>query len=189
MAANSIANIVKNLIVSFCTGLANGGGIIVGNELGMGYLKQAKKIRGYSLEDGSDERCGIRSAVSRAFSAYGNCDSFLSPQATEYLKWMLILCACYMIAKSINMMTIAGVFPAGGDSKFGLICDTVTMWAFAVPAGFLAAFYYHLPVVIVFLIINLDEVVKVPAAILHYKKYGWLKNITREKEIQLITQE
>ena len=53
------------------------------------------------------------------------------------------------------------------------------MWAFAVPAGFLAAFYYHLPVVIVFLIINLDEVVKVPAAILHYKKYGWLKNITR----------
>ena len=37
-----------------------------------------------------------------------------------------------------------------------------------------------------FLIINLDEVVKVPAAILHYKKYGWLKNITRENEAQLI---
>ena len=105
----------------------------------------------------------------------------LSEQATDYLKWMLILCACYMIAKSINMMTIAGVFPAGGDSKFGLICDTVTMWMFAVPAGFLAAFYFHLPVVIVFLIINLDEVVKVPVAILHYKRYGWLKNITREQ--------
>lgn len=28
VAANSIANIVKNLIVSFCSGLANGGGII-----------------------------------------------------------------------------------------------------------------------------------------------------------------
>ena len=104
----------------------------------------------------------------------------LSPQATEYLKWMLLLCACYMIAKSINMMTIAGVFPAGGDSRFGLLCDTVTMWIFAVPAGFLAAFYFQLPVIIVFLVINLDEVVKVPAAILHYKKYDWLKNITRE---------
>ena len=92
-----------------------------------------------------------------------------------------MLCACYMIAKAINMTTIAGIFPAGGDSKFGLVCDTIVMWAFAVPLGFLAAFYLHLPVVAVFLIINLDEVVKVPAAILHYKKYGWLKNITREE--------
>ena len=84
-----------------------------------------------------------------------------------------------MVAKSINMTTIAGIFPSGGDSKFGLICDTVTMWCFAVPIGFLAAFYWNLPVVLVFLIINLDEAVKVPAAIVHYKKYGWLKNITR----------
>ena len=105
----------------------------------------------------------------------------LSAQASEYLKWMLILCACYMIAKAINMTTIAGIFPSGGDSKFGLVCDTIVMWAFTVPLGFMSAFYLHLPVVAVFLVINLDEVVKVPAAILHYKKYGWLKNITREE--------
>ena len=105
----------------------------------------------------------------------------LMAQASGYLQWMLILCACYMVAKAINTTTIAGIFPAGGDSKFGLICDTVTMWLFAVPIGFLAAFCLELPVAIVFLIINLDEVVKVPAAILHYKKYGWLRNITREQ--------
>ena len=43
VAANSIANIVKNLIVCFCGGLANGGGIVVGNELGKGELKLAKR--------------------------------------------------------------------------------------------------------------------------------------------------
>lgn len=53
------------------------------------------------------------------------------------------------------------------------------MWCFAVPAGMLAAFYFKLPVVAVFLIINLDEVVKIPAAVAHYKKYGWLRDITR----------
>lgn len=31
----------------------------------------------------------------------------------------------------------------------------------------------------VLIIINLYEVIKVPAAVLHYKKYSWLKNITR----------
>lgn len=55
------------------------------------------------------------------------------------------------------------------------------MWLFAVPVGFLAAFVFHLPVVIVFLIVNLDEVVKAPAAIIHYKKYGWLRNTTWEQ--------
>ncbi|MFR3321603.1 MAG: hypothetical protein ACLTSZ_11310 [Lachnospiraceae bacterium] len=34
---------------------------------------------------------------------------------------MLLLCVFYMVGKSFNMMTIAGIFPAGGDSKFGLI--------------------------------------------------------------------
>lgn len=179
VAANSITNIVKNLIVSFCTGLANGGGIIVGNELGMGNLKQARKYGGLLWKMAVIG--GIASGLLLlALSPLILNITALSLQATEYLKWMLLFCACYMVAKAINMTTIAGIFPAGGDSKFGLICDTITMWIFAVPAGFLAAFYWNLPVVVVFLIINLDEVVKLPAAIIHYRKYGWLKNITRQ---------
>lgn len=179
VAANSIANIVKNLIVSFCTGLANGGGIIIGNELGIGNLQQAKKYGNLLCKMAVIS--GVLSGIFLVLILPLILNVVnLSPQATEYLKYMLILCACYMIAKSINMTTIAGIFPAGGDSKFGLICDAVTMWFFAVPVGLFAAFYLHLPAVIVFLIINLDEVVKVPAAILHYKKYGWLKNITRQ---------
>lgn len=186
VAANSIANIVKNLIVSFCTGLANGGGIIVGNELGMGNLEQAKKVGGLLWK--MAVVCGILSgAALLVLSPVILRVTTLSPQAAGYLKWMLILCACYMVAKAVNMTTIAGIFPAGGDSRFGLICDTITMWAFAVPAGFLSAFYFHLPVVAVFLIINLDEVVKVPAAIRHYKKYGWLQNITREQEMDSVS--
>ena len=178
VAANSVANIVKNLIVSFCTGLANGGGILVGNELGMGNLQQAKRYGGLlwrlAVVGG-----GLSGLILLALSPLILNVTALRPQAAEGLKWMLLLCACYMVAKAINMTTIAGIFPAGGDSKFGLICDAVTMWVFAVPAGFLAAFVFKLPVAAVFLIINLDEVVKLPAAISHYRKYGWLKNITR----------
>ncbi len=179
VAANSIANIVKNLIVSFCTGLANGGGIIVGNALGMGNLKRAKQYGGllWKLAIIGGVASGL---LLLALSPFILNVTALSPQATEYLKWMLALCACYMVAKAINMTMIAGIFPAGGDAKFGLICDAITMWIFAVPAGFLAAFYWHLPVVAVFLVINLDEVVKLPAAVIHYRKYGWIKNITRE---------
>lgn len=46
VAANSIANIVKNLVACFCNGLGSGGGIMVGNELGAGKLDTAKVYGG-----------------------------------------------------------------------------------------------------------------------------------------------
>lgn len=178
VAANSIANIVKNLIVCFCTGLGNGGGIIVGNEMGQGNLEQAKaygaRLCRLSILSGV-----LSGLVLLAVSPLILQAAVLTPQASSYLMEMLFLCALYMVAKAFNMTTVAGIFPAGGDSKFGLICDALTMWAFAVPLGMLSAFLWKLPVTAVFLIINLDEVVKLPAVIRHYRKHGWVKNITR----------
>ena len=80
-----------------------------------------------------------------------------------YLKWMLVTCSCYMFGKSVNGTTIGGIFYAGGDSRFSILCDTVTMWCITVPLGFLAAFVLQFPVVAVYFIVNLDEIVKLPA--------------------------
>ena len=38
-----------------------------------------------------------------------------------------------------------------------------------------------IPVLGVYFVLNLDEVVKLPAVYRHYRKYGWLKNITQYK--------
>ena len=78
----------------------------------------------------------------------------------------------------LTALTIGGIFPAGGDTKFGLKCDTVTMWCFAVPLGCIAAFVWKLPVLTVYFVLNLDELVKLPAVFRHYRKYKWLKNLT-----------
>lgn len=78
----------------------------------------------------------------------------------------------------LTALTIGGIFPAGGDTKFGLICDTVTMWCFAVPLGCMVAFVWKLPILTVYFVLNLDELVKLPAVFRHYRKYKWLKNLT-----------
>ncbi len=75
-------------------------------------------------------------------------------------------------------MTIGGIFPAGGDTKFGLKCDAVTMWCFAVLLGYITVFVWKLPVLMVYFVLNLDELVKLPALFKHYKKYKWVKNLT-----------
>ena len=94
---------------------------------------------------------------------------------------MLMMCSYYILGRSINSTTISGIFSAGGDTKFGFICDTVTMWAFIVPLGFISAFVLDWPVMVVYFILNLDEIVKLPVVIAHYKKYKWVKNIINDE--------
>ena len=55
------------------------------------------------------------------------------------------------------------------------------MWAFIVPFGYLSAFVFNWPVMVVYFILNLDEIVKIPVVILHYRKYKWVKNIIDEE--------
>lgn len=178
VAANSIANIVKNIITCFCLGIGSGSGIIIGNELGSGNLEQAK-IYGTKLCRAaiiSGILSGIVLLVCRPLIflfAYN-----LSGQAQEYLKVMLLVCSYYMIGKSVNCTVIAGIFCAGGDTRFGLCCDTITMWVIIIPVGLAAAFWFKLPVLWVYFCLNLDEIIKLPAVYRHYKKYQWVKNLT-----------
>lgn len=75
-------------------------------------------------------------------------------------------------------MTIAGIFPVGGDSRFGLLCDIVILWYITIPFRRLCAFVCRLPVLFVYFVLNLDEMIKLPAVCRDYIKYGWVKNVT-----------
>ena len=94
---------------------------------------------------------------------------------------MVIISVIYVWGPPMNTCWMCGVFRAGGDSKFGFLLDIVCMWVIMVPAGLLAAFVLKLPPMWVYFILSLDETVKMPANIIHYRKKGWLRNITRDK--------
>lgn len=181
VAANSIANIAKNLVSCFCLGLGSGGGIIVGNMLGAGELENAKKY-GRKLCILSVFLGALSGLFLLTVSPIVLYFVNLTSVANGYLRGMLIMCSYYMIGKSINSTTISGIFCAGGDSKFGFLCDTITMWCVTVPLGFIAAFMLKLPVLAVYFIINLDEIVKLPVVYKHYKKYLWVKDLTKKSK-------
>lgn len=177
VAANSIANIVKNLVACFSLGLASGGGIMVGNELGAGQLEKAKKYGAKLCKFALVSGC-VSGLILLAISPLILYFSDLSETATEYLRIMIYICSYNLIGYAITSTTIAGIFCSGGDTKFGLKCDAVVMWCITVPLGMISAFVWKLPVVWVFFIVNLDELLKVPVAYLHYKKYLWVKDLT-----------
>ena len=181
VAANGIVNIVRNVLYCFCFGLASGGSIMVGNMLGAGKLEEAREY-GSKLCKLAVLIGVITGLVVIALIPIATSLTDLSPTATTYLRWMLVMSSYYMIGKAVNCTTIGGIFTAGGDSRFGLLCDTVNMWCIIVPLGLLAAFIWKLPVLGVYFILSLDEVDKLPVVYSHYKKYGWVKNLTEKQK-------
>ena len=177
VAANGIANISKNLVVCFCLGLGNAGSIIVGNRLGADRLKEAKEAGG-TLTRTAIIAGIVSGLVLIVLSPFITKMVDLTPTARGYLQKMLLTCSYYIAGKSVNCMTIGGIFAAGGDSKFGMLCDSVTLWCITVPLGCICAFILKLPVMVVYFVLNLDEIIKLPVVYKHYKKYKWIKNLT-----------
>ena len=177
VAANGIANISKNLVVCFCLGLGNAGSIIVGNRLGADRLQEAKEAGG-TLTRTAIIAGIVSGLVLIALSPFITKMVDLTPAARGYLQKMLLICSYYIAGKSVNCMTIGGIFAAGGDSKFGMLCDSVTLWCITVPLGCICAFILKLPVMVVYFVLNLDEIIKLPVVYKHYKKYKWIKNLT-----------
>ena len=178
VAANSIASIVRSMVASLCWGIAAAVGIVIGTMLGNGELEEARRLGGkyvrLSIWIGAASGLVILMLIPVVSSV-----TSLSATAQHYLKWMLIMASYYIIGNSLNSTIISGIFPAGGDTKFGMVCDLITLWCVIVPLGLAFAFLIKAPVLVVAFILTLDEFVKIPAVYKHYMKYAWVRNITR----------
>ena len=179
VAANSLVVVVRNFGTVLCFGTASAGGILLGNVMGEGNMECAKeyasKLMKLTVITGAIG--GLMVLIATPFVLRF---ASLSETAMHYLKYMLLINTYYIMGAAVNTTLIAGVFRAGGDSRFGLICDTIDMWVYAVPLGFLAAFVFKLPVLWVYFLLCTDEFVKWPWVIRHYRSGKWLQNITRE---------
>lgn len=179
VAANSIVSTIKQLGSVLCFGMAYGGAIVLGKTIGAGDMDLAK--RNASRLARSTILSGVLGAV-LIVCLYPVLPYMadLTQTAAYYRNILIFINAYSLIGASVNTVLICGIFRAGGDSRFGFICDTISMWAVSVPLGLLAAFVFKLPPLWVYIILYLDEFEKMPFIIRHYKKRGWLKNITRD---------
>lgn len=178
VAANSIASIVKSMVQCVIRGVSAGAGILVGNLLGANELEKARNYGGritrISIVIGI-----VTGTVLILLSPLVSGLAPMSDTAREYLQFMMIVLGFNLMGQSVNTTVLDGIFCAGGDSKFDMKGNLGAMWCFSVPLGFIAAFAFHAPVWLVYIIISLDEIVKLPAVYIHYKKYVWVRNITR----------
>lgn len=179
VAANSLVTVVRNVGSVFCFAIASAGTILLGRVMGQGELEKSKSYASRMLKM-TVVAGAVGGVIVLAVTPFVLRFASLNDTAKHYLEYMLLINSYYIMGSAVNTALIAGVFRAGGDTKFGLICDTIDMWVYAVPLGFFAAFVLKLPVLWVYFLLCTDEFVKWPWVIRHYRKGEWAKNITRE---------
>jgi putative MATE family efflux protein len=179
VAANSVAQVTRQLALVIAFGLANATAIICGKALGEGkdelakvYAKRFIKLTIFIGFIGIFVILGASEAAKQFMT--------LTDEAESYLSFMMIVMSYFALCQAYNTTLVVGVFRAGGDAKFGLFLDTVFLWGFSILLGAIAAFVLKLPIKIVYMILLSDEVIKIPITTWRYKSYKWVKNLTRE---------
>ena len=181
VAANSVAQVARQLATVVVFGISNATAIYLGKTIGERQILHArayaKRFVGLSLLLGTN---GGGIILLAAPVARANLE--LTEQAKQYMNFMFFVMSYFTIAQSVNTTMVVGVFRSGGDTRFGLIMDVSTMWGCSILIGAVAAFVLHASVPVVYVILMSDELIKIPICVYRYRTYKWLNNVTREKE-------
>lgn len=179
VAAASVVNVARDVVTTVGFGISSASAIMLGREIGEDRPDTARQDASSILW-----LCFVVSVFQGLvlLAASPLIPEFvkISDVAAGYMKTMLLISTVYQLGQVINTVLISSFFRCGGDSKYGLRLDIISMWFVAVPLGLISAFVLKLPPIIVYILMSTDEFVKMPAALYHYKKGGWIRNLTRD---------
>ena len=179
VAANSVAQMARQLAMVVCFGVSNATAIYLGKTIGEKKFELAKvygkKFLQLSIIVGAAG--GVMILLAAPFI---NSFMTLSPEAQEYVKFMFFVMSYFTLCMSINTTLIVGVLRSGGDTKYGMLVDIGGMWCFSILLGAIAAFKFHASVEVVYIILMSDEVIKIPMSVSRFKSNKWIKDITRD---------
>ena len=91
---------------------------------------------------------------------------------------VLAICALEMVLHNVPSILVMGVFRAGGDTRYGLIIDCITMYLIGLPLTMLTGLYLHWSVPATYLVMYLSEdIVKCAAYLWHFRSGKWIRPV------------
>lgn len=181
IAAQSISSTVFLLLKVTSVGACSAAAIIIGQAVGGGNME---KIKEYArtlqcLFAGIGLALGLSMFVIRVplLAAYQISDETRA------------LANAYMIIQSVVLMTMSyqmpvntGIIRGGGDTRFAMILDLVSIWGIVIPLSLLAAFVWRLSPIAVIIFLNADQCFKCVPAFIRVNRYRWVKRLTRQPD-------
>lgn len=176
-AAVQILNTVQNIFMVLSRGLANACTVMVGNKIGADEEDEAVVY--------ADNFMILSAALGLVLGVliYFSKDLILiffrnlTPSMYNTSRNLLIVLAASFFIRSFNGTLIVGVLRGGGDTKFSMLLEMGSVWLVGVPIAFLGVLVFRFPVYYVFLMVNIEEIVKAAIGILRVKSKKWVTNV------------
>lgn len=176
MASVQICTTIQNIFMVITFGISSAAAVMIGNEIGADNKENGKVYaRRFSL---LGVGIGIVIGSILALSAPKILTLFnISDEVYHSSLIILYVTSLIMIVRVFNIILITGILRGGGDAKYALKVEAVTMWMIGVPLSIIGAFVFKFPVYIVVGLSTFEEIVKCIAGISRLVSNKWINNV------------
>lgn len=177
ISANSVASTLFQLLKVASVGSAGAASVIIGRTVGEGRVEKTKEYARTMqlIFIGIGLVTGITLFLLRTpiISMYK-----ISDEAKVLADGFLIVLSITAIGTAYQMPTNTGIVRGGGDAKYVLRMDIISIWCIVLPLSFLAAFVWGWHPIAVIACLNADQVFKCVPAIIKCNRFNWMKKLT-----------
>ena len=182
IAANSVATTFYQYLKVVVVAMSSTSAVMIGNAIGKGDLERVKSdARTMAV---LDLAVGIVLALllvilkNPLLTLYNLSDSALAMAGN-----LILIMALVMVGMSYQMPVSFGIMQGAGDAKFTMKMNLISTWIIVIPLSFMAAFWWKLPVEWVVVVVQSDQIFKCLPVFIHFRKYKWIKKLTRDEAI------
>lgn len=179
IAANSMASNLYLMVKTMAIGEASATGVLIGNAIGEG--KTEEELRSYArtfqvLFLCIGACCGVLLFLlgKPVLSLYS-----FSDEARGLARTFINILCIVMVGMCYQMPTMSGVIKGGGDTKFIMAVDLISIWGIVIPLSLFVAFVLNASPVVVVICLNLDQLFKCIPVSIKVNFGHWCKKLAR----------
>ncbi len=175
LSAYNIAQSADKLLSVFLIGVGCAGGILITNTVAKGNKEEIARQRKLTMQFGVVVGAIVGLVtVATAFVApmlFVN----VSEEARQIATYLLLCYAGTSILRAMNFMLIVGILRSGGDAKFCLISETISIWFVSVPLVLVGGLVFQLNIFVLYALTMVSEVIKFIICYRRSRTERWIK--------------
>ena len=179
LTANSVSTTLYQVLKVAAVGSASAAAVIIGKTIGEG--KTIEKIKEYTKTlQIIFVLMGIATSIILFIVRIPIVSMYnISDEAKSLANGFLLVLCVTCIGTAYQMPTNTGIIRGGGDSKFILIVDIISIWGIVLPLSFVAAFVWKWHPIAIIACLNADQIFKSVPAFIKANRYKWIRRLTK----------
>ncbi len=178
-----LSNQINSIFWVATISIANAAAVMIGNKLGENQLDVAreweKRFRKLGFGFGIFLGIILFTFAPVIVPLFGE----LSLEVKETVVIILRVYAIYAPIKFLNAIMIVGILRSGGDTKFALVIEVVSLWLIGVPLAFILSYFTQLPLYIIIALVNIEEITKFLLGYRRSRSGRWINNLTYDHSL------